>query len=632
MKSFYRNAVFISTVILFCSITATANPIDLLGVYPTHWWTGMKNPKLQIMVHGENAGAYSTCKTSYPGIVINKVTKVENKNYLFVDITISATAKPGKFKFILSGGGIPAEDFFYELKSRSNQNGKTRVVGVHADDFVYLVLPDRFANGDPSNDAFNDMRDQQVDRANPFSRHGGDIQGITKHLNYFEELGVTALWLNPVVENDMARTQEGGASRSTYHGYAFTDHYNVDKRYGGNEAYKELAEAAHAKKIKIIQDAVYNHVGNDHWFIRDMPMKDWVNQWSTYTNTSYKDQPLVDPYAAAIDKKISVDGWFTPFLVDLNQRNPFVSTFLIQHAIWTTEEFGIDAWRVDTYFYSEPAFLNKINDALLKEFPKLTVFGEAWVHTVVNSAFFSDNNFSNAGFKHNVQGVTDFPLFFAMLDGLNQPFGWTEGVNRVYMTLAQDIAYKDPTRNCIFLDNHDLDRYYSVVGEDFNKFKMGLNWLMTLRGIPQLYYGTEILMKNFKNPSDAEVRKDFPGGWEGDAANKFTSSGRTAQENEAFNFISKLAKFRKTSSAIGKGKLMQYVPQDGVYTYFRYDNNQTIMVISNTGTRDMKIDWTRFEERMKGFAKLKDIQSGQTRDLNDFTIKPKESFVYELVK
>ncbi len=628
MVKLFARYCLVVTLVLLSKYVLCADP----AVYPTHWWTGMKNPKLQLMIHAENVGNYSSCKTTYAGVTINKVTKVENKNYLFVDITLSSTAKPGKFNFVLSGSGQTDQTISYELKARSSQNGKTRVQGVHSNDFVYLLPPDRFANGDPSNDAFDDMRDKIADRNNPFSRHGGDIQGIINHLDYFQDLGVTTLWLMPVVENDMARTQEGGASRSTYHGYAFTDQYNVDKRFGGNKVYKELCEAAHAKGLKIIQDAVYNHIGNDHFTVRDMPMKDWLNQWPTYTNTSYKDQPLVDPHSAKIDREISVSGWFTPFLVDLNQRNPYVANYLIQYAIWATEEFGVDGWRVDTYFYSDPGFLNKINDALAREFPKLTVFGEVWVHTVVNSAYFAQNNFTNIGFKHNTQGVTDFPLYFAMLDGLNQNFGWTEGVNKVYMTLAQDIAYKDPTRNCIFLDNHDLDRIYSVVGEDFNKFKMSINWLMTLRGIPQLYYGTEILMKNFKNPSDAEVRKDFPGGFAGDPSNKFTAAGRTTQENEAFNFISTLAKFRKNSSALGSGKLMQYVPQDGVYTYFRYDDKQTVMIISNTGNNDYNVKVNRFDERLKGFSKLKDVQTGQERSLSDFTIKPKESFVFEVMK
>jgi glycosidase len=360
-------------------------------------------------------------------------------------------------------------------------------------------------------------------------------------------------------------------------------------------------------------------------------MKDWLNQWPSYTNTSYKDQPLVDPYASDMDKKVAVDGWFTPFLVDLNQRNPFVSTFLIQYAVWATEEFGVDGWRVDTYFYSDPVFLNKVNEALYREFPSLTVFGEVWVHSVTNSAYFCENNM-NLPFKHNSQGVTDFPLYFASLDLLNQPFGWNEGANRFYQVLAQDVLYKDPMRNCLFLDNHDMNRFYSMVGEDFMKFKMGLNLLMTQRGIPQLYYGTEVLMKNFKDPSDAEVRKDFPGGWPDDAQNKFLVSGRSEQENEAFNYVKKLANFRKNSSAVVNGKMMQFVPKDGLYIYFRYNEKQTVMVISNTGDKSYKPDWNYYKERTGNFSKMKNVITGTILTMEDFEIKPKESFVFELVK
>lgn len=586
----------------------------------------MKNPKLQLMIHGKDIGN-DAVTLSYPGVKLEKVNKAENKNYLFLDLLISSAAKAGNLKIKLAGKTIN-----YELKVKSKEDGSSRVQGVTSQDFIYMLMPDRFANGDPSNDHFPDMRDTAHDRNNPFDRHGGDLLGVQQHLDYIKDLGATTIWMTPVVENDMARTKEGGVSRSTYHGYAFTDQYNVDRRFGGNEAYKKLVNAAHAKGLKIIQDAVYNHVGIDHWFIRDMPMKDWVNQWPSYTNTSYKDQPMVDPYASNIDKKISNDGWFTPFMPDLNQRNPYVSNFLIQYAIWATEEFGIDGWRVDTYFYSDPTFLNRINDALSKEFPKLTVFGEVWVHNVINSAYFAQNNFTNIPFKSNLQGVTDFPLLFAIQEGLSEKFGWTEGVNKVYSILAQDIAYKDPFRNCIFLDNHDLDRIYSVIGEDFSKFKMGINWLLTFRGIPQMYYGTEILMKNFKNPSDAEVRKDFPGGWKEDKINKFTREGRTTQEEEAWEYISKLANYRKNSSALTKGKLMQYVPMDGVYVYFRYSDKQTVMVISNTGDKPAKIDTKRFDERINGFGKAKNVVTGETRSLNDIEVQPKESFVFELVK
>jgi len=624
-----------ATFILFFAFTC--NSLLSQDVYPTHWWTGMRNPNLQLIIHLENIAAkipmYKLSAAGMKltdGITLKAVHRVENPNYVFLDLVIDKNAKPGERTFSF---GNPATGFKikYQLKPRNKENGKTRIQGVTQTDLIYLLMPDRFANGDPSNDFFPDMRDTGHNRNNPFDRHGGDLKGIEEHLDYLKELGITAIWPTPVVENDMTRTTEGGTSRSTYHGYAFTDQYNVDKRLGGNEAYKRLVDAAHAKGIKFIQDAVYNHFGQDHWSIKDMPMKDWVNQWPSYTNTSYKDQPIVDPYASDIDKKISVSGWFTPFLVDVNQRNPFVSNFLIQYAIWATEEFGIDGWRIDTYFYSDEEFLNKVNVALAKEFPKLTVFGETLVSAVVNAAYFVENNF-NIPFKHNCPGITDFPLTNAMIDALKQPFGWSEGVSRLYSTLAMDIVYKNPARNCIFLDNHDLDRIYSIVGEDFNKYKMAINLLLTLRGIPQIYYGTELLMKNFRNPSDAEVRKDFPGGWKEDPVNKFLKAGRTEQEQQAFNYVSSLANFRKTSSAIGKGKLMQYVPRDGLYVYFRYDTKQTIMVISHTGEKPVKPDWNIYQERTGAFTKMKNAVTGEVLPLNEFEIKPNESFVFELIK
>lgn len=603
-------------------------------IYPTHWWTGMKDNKLQLLIHSDKDIAVDKLvfRSSSPDVKVLKVHRLTNRHYIIADLEIARNAKPQKLKF--SFGGIIGNEWSridYELKARHKENSISRVQGVTAKDLVYLIMPDRFSNGDPSNDFYTDMRDTGHDRNNPFDRHGGDLKGVENHLDYLKDLGVTSVWMTPVVENDMARTMEGGTSRATYHGYAFTNQYKVDKRLGGNEAYHSLINAAHKKGMKIIQDAVYNHMGKDHFFIRDLPDSSWLNRWPSYTNTSYKDQPLVDPYASAIDKKTALDGWFTPFLVDINQRNPFVSTFLIQYAIWATEEFGIDGWRVDTYFYSDPVFLNKVNEALYREFPKVTVFGEAWVQSVTNSAYFCQNNIA-APFKHNSQGVTDFPLYFATNDLMNQPFGWNEGANKFYQVLAQDVLYKDPMRNCIFLDNHDLDRFYSVIGEDFSKYKMAINLLLTQRGIPQLYYGSEILMKNFKNPSDAEVRRDFPGGWEDDKENKFNAAGRNTQENEAFSYVKALASFRKTATAIGSGKLMQYLPKDGVYTYFRYDAKQTVMVISHTGSQSFKPDWNYLAERCNGFTKLRNVITGEVIPMNTLEIKPKESFVFELLK
>jgi glycosidase len=575
------------------------------------------------MVHGANVQLVKFT-VSYPGVKLVKVTKSENNNYAFLDLVISSSAKPGKLKIhMVDNEG--ATDIFYELKPRNKENGKSRVLGATAADFIYLIMPDRFANGDPSNDHLPGFREVSNSRDSLKGRHGGDLQGVQQHLDYLKDLGVTTIWLNPVLVNDM--------KHASFHGYAFTDHYTVDPRLGGNQAYHDLINAAHAKGLKIIQDAVYNHVGIEHIFIRDMPMKDWVNQWPAYQNTSYKDQVLMDPYASAIDKKIMSDGWFTGAMPDLNQRNPFVANFLIQHAIWTVEEFGIDGWRIDTYAYNDLDFMNRCNKALLDEYPQLGIFGETWVHGIPNQSFFTENIY-NQQYKSNLPGVTDFQLnMYGIVPALTQPFGWTEGVNKLYQTATSDFVYKDPMKNCIFLDNHDMNRFYSVVSEDFQKYKMGVAWLLTFRGIPQLYYGTEILMSGTTEKTDANVRFDFPGGWAGDKSNKFIAAGRTAQENEAFNYVKALANFRKISSAIKTGKMMQYVPENGVYVYFRYDANQTVMCVMNTADKPMTINLSRFAERINGFSKAFDVVEGKEFALqSSLTVAGKNLLVWELRK
>ena len=603
--------------------------------YPTNWWVGMKNPNLQLMVHLKNVAQLipdqklPDAGINFDGMILKKIHHVENPNYVFLDFIINKNARPGlrKLIFVTPGYHLSID---YKLNMRRVGNGIAFAQGVTSKDLIYLLMPDRFSNGDPSNDKFSDMNDTSSDRNNPFLRHGGDLQGIINHLNYFNDLGVTALWLTPVVENDMALTNEGGTKRSTYHGYAFTDQYKIDKRFGGNELYKTMIDSAHSHHLKVIQDAVYNHVGDKHFLFTDMPAKDFFNQWPSYTNTTYKDQPLVDEYASGYDYNLSEKGWFTPFMPDLNQRNPYVANYLIQYALWAVEEFGIDGWRVDTYFYSDRNFLNNINNALIKEFPAITVFGETTMQSVTEQAYYCQNNIETK-WKSNLQGVIDFQLEGAMLASLNEDFGWANGVMKLYNILVQDILYKDPMRNQILLDNHDQDRFFSVVGEDFNKYKIGITILLTERGIPQLYYGTEILMKNFKNPSDAEVRKDFPGGWKEDSVNKFTSSGRTKQENEAYNYVKKLAHFRMNASAITSGKLMQYVPQDGVYTYFRYDDKQTVMIVLNTSKELRVISLAHFTERTKGFSKMKNVVTGEVAALKDFSLEAMSGGVWEII-
>jgi neopullulanase len=588
---------------------------DSVSVYPSHWFTGMKNKKLQILVHARGVGAGTPKLTiSYPGVISGGISKFSNKDYLAIDLVISAGANPGTFKIAI-GNTVAASRYLvnYTIKKKNVQDGRTRVQGITSADFIYLVMPDRFSNGDSSNDKVPGYRDQTLNRNEIFHRHGGDLKGVQNHLPYLQDLGVTAIWLNPVLENNMPERSE--------HGYAFTDHYQVDKRLGGNKAYAELIDSIHSRGMKIIQDAVYNHIGIQHHLYQSMPDSSWFHWWPQYTNTTYKDATLMDPYASKIDVRKMSDGWFVPSMPDLNQRNPFVANFLVQHAIWCTEEYGIDGWRIDTYAYNDLEFMNGCNKALLDEFPKIHMFGETWVHGVINQSYFASNKFM-IPFKSNLPGVTDFQLnLYGIIPALTQPFGWTEGVNRMYLTASNDFVYTNPLNNVIFLDNHDVSRFYSVVSEDINKLKMGIAWLLTYRGIPQLYYGTEVLMKNFANP-DGLVRLDFPGGWLGDAENKFTAAGRNDRENEIFNYTKAIAQFRKSSSALKTGKMMQFVPEDGVYVYFRYDNNQTVMCIMNTNEREMPLDGARFVERTGTFQLGKDVVNGNLLDIRNTMVLP----------
>ncbi len=593
---------------------------------PTFWWIGMQNPSLQIMFSGKNLGNSDVKLEKYKGVKIKAIHFVENPDYCFVDIEISPKAKAGilNFAFVSAAKEIR---FQYELKSKSTYI----TPGISNSDFIYLLMPDRFANGNYENDKYADMLDSAADRNNPWLRHGGDMQGVEQHLDYFKELGVSALWLNPVIENNQPQTNEGGNMRSAYHGYGFTDHYHIDRRLGGNDAYLSLVNAAHEKGIKVIQDAVYNHVGINHYTLKNLPMKDWLNQWDRYTNTSYKEQPVVDPHSTQYDKDITSNGWFMPFLPDLNHKNEFVAKYLIQHAIWTVAHFGIDAFRIDTYMYNDMAFMNRCNSALLREFPKLFLFGESLANPLPNQAAFVKNNIKGLPFDCNLESTVDHAFFVAVKTALNEPFGWSDGVNKLYLTLVQDYLYQNPERLVTYLDNHDEDRFFSVIGEDLEKYKTGLIWLMTMRGIPQLYYGSEILMKNFKNPSDAEVRRDFPGGWAEDNSNKFNRSERTTEENGIFDLISQLAKLRKTNSAIASGKLIHFQPYDeGVYVYIRESESSKIMVISNVSPNEKKINIDRFKEYLSNKNEFKNILTHEKIDLNDLSLNPYKTIIFQI--
>jgi neopullulanase len=609
---------------------------EVKKVAPSNWFIGMKNTKLQLLVYGVNIGN-SKVTTNYPGINIDKVSSVENPNYLFLDLNIDPETKPGKANFVFSKMVVAnnknkkakSTSWVYTLSYEFMERSANPLLVTSAD-FIYLLMPDRFANGDTANDSFKTMADTLCDRNNPFARHGGDLLGVQNKLDYIKELGATCIWMNPVVENDQPQTNEGGTMRAAYHGYGFTDHYQIDRRLGGNEAYKSLINEAHQKGLKVIQDAVYNHAGANHYFIKDLPMKSWLNQWPTYTNTTYRDEPVYDPYASQIDKDEMLKGWFVPFLPDLNQTNPFVKNYLIQHALWTVEYFGIDGWRVDTYMYNDPAFMLACNQALYNEYPNMLITSENAVNHTLPQAYFSMNNL-NYAYQGNQTSANDFVLETAMLDALKEKFDWGKGFNKVYFNLAQDAIYKDPMRNMTFLDNHDQDRFFSVIGEDLAKYKLGITMLLTLRGMPSLYYGTEILTKNFKNPTDAEVRKDFPGGWETDATNKFLKENRTKAENDAHTFVKTLANYRKSSKALQSGRFLQFMPKNGVYVYFRIAEGKTVMVALNQNDSAQKIALSRYSEGISTYTTAIDIFKNKKQKIaSDLEIPAMGSVVLEL--
>lgn len=611
--------------ILLC-IPSFAQKPKITRVDPPNWWVGMPIPELELMFYGENLGETEVTLDKEDGSAqIVEVFHAENPNYLFVKLMLDATLQPGAESLVFrmknqdSGKEIT---YAYELRSRSQE--ANRIAGLNSSDLIYLIMPDRFANGDPGNDVDKKANETELDRNEMFKRHGGDLKGITNHLDYLKDLGATALWLNPVQENNQPAT--------SYHGYAITDHYAIDTRLGDQEDYLQLEKECRNRNMKLIMDVVYNHVGNEHFFIRDLPEKDWIHQHDEFTKTNYRAPVLLDPYAAEQDKKIMSDGWFDKHMPDLNQQNPRVANYLFQNNVWWIETAGIDALRIDTYAYSDLRFMEETVQKLKICYPNLGIFGETWVHGTPIQAFFADNKMKLNGINSTLPGVTDFQLNYAISEALNGNFGWTDGVNRLYYTMAKDYMYEDPSRNVLFLDNHDVSRFYSVVGEDFAKYKMGIAWLMTCRGIPMIYYGTEILMKNYADP-DGKVREDFPGGWAGDATNKFNASGRTAEENEAFNYVQTLANWRRNTPVVQSGKTMQFIPEDGVYVYFRYDKDAAVMVIMNSNSENKTLKLNRFQERFKGYKSAKDVTTGKKMELGaELTAPGKTTWVLELGK
>ncbi len=509
--------------------------------------------------------------------------------------------------------------FSYELKQKS-QNTFSPITPA---DVTYLIFPDRFCNGDKTNDNAPLQYNEPVDRKALKKRHGGDIAGIKSKLNYLKDLGISTLWLNPVQENDQPE--------ESFHGYAITDHYKIDPRFGSNQEYASLNQEMKKMNMKMIMDIIPNHVGHNHWMYQNFDTG-WFNMRDSFVQTNFRASTIMDPYASQHEKSLNVNGAFVKTMPDYNQNNPHIVKYLNQLYLWWIEYVGLSGYRIDTYPYPDQNYMNNLCQLILSEYPKFTIYGETWVQTSAVQAAFTKNNIK--GFEKNqLPGVTDFVLSWAMQEAGNKPFGWTEGLNKVYLTLIDDYLYQDPNKNCTFLDNHDLSRIYSVVNEDFNAWKRCQLMLLTLRGMPCIYYGTEILMTGTTKESDAYVRFDFPGGWPGDEKNKFKTEGRNAKENEAFNFIKTLSKYRQTQKAISEGKMTQFTGINGVYTYFRHKDGNVVMCMYSQNNEKTTVDMSRFAEMTNGFTKLKNVLTGEVINLDKtINIEAQGSMIFELAK
>lgn len=595
--------------------------VSIARIDPAFWFVGMNNPTLHLLVSG-NDFQNVTVEINYDGVQIKSVRVAENPSYLFIDLDIDANTPHGEVPIIFTLHGKKTA-VNYTLKERSVSHAH---MGLSQKDLIYLVMPDRFANGNPKNDVVKGMNELTVNRIDDFARHGGDLAGITSHLDYLKGLGMTALWLNPADENN--------EPKESYHGYAITDHYKVDARLGTNHEYELLISSAHERDMKVIKDVVFNHFGDQHYLIKNLPEKSWINQWDTFTQSNFRAPTIFDPHAAEADKKKFQNGWFDHHMPDMNQDNEDVANYLIQNSIWWIEAYDIDAYRIDTYAYSSQKFMAQWADAIQSEFPNFFLFGETWVHgNVVQGYFVDESSVSgrdlfnpNAG---KMNSVTDFQMYYALNKTVTEPFGWTQGVASVYYALAQDVIYPHPENLVTFLDNHDLARFYGVTGKNLQKFKLGYGMLLTIRGIPQILYGSEVLMAGTEN--HGKIREDFWGGWEADTVNKFTREGRTDQENDAFDYIKTLANWRKTSPAITSGELTQYVPDNGMYVYFRHNHEQTVMVVVNASEKEQSIELNRFEQFLKKYSLGKDVVKSFDYPLyGEWQLDPYEIRILEL--
>ena len=615
--------IIISLALILSSMTMqAATKID--HIEPENWYVGMKNSSLQLMVYGKNIRD-SRVSVDYPGVKIDSLVRLDSPNYLFVYLNLSG-AKPGNMVLNIDGKKVN-----YPLKARTMSGDKR--IGFDNSDVLYMLMPDRFASGRNITKPMKGLNPYVVDRSKPSLRHGGDLEGVRQHLDYFNQLGVTALWFTPVLENNLPDMN----SQSSYHGYATTNYYRVDPRFGTNEDYARLVAEAHAKGLKVVMDMIFNHCGYDHPWVKDMPSKDWFNtpEWmkkgdSYYLQTSYKLAPVLDPYASKVDKRETVDGWFVRSMPDLNQKNPHVMTYLIQNSEWWIETVGIDGIRMDTYPYADRKAMSQWMKILNEEYPNFNTVGETWVtEPAYTAAWQKDSKLSKV--NSYLKTVMDFSFYDKInLAKHEETDAWWKGLNRIYNSLCYDYLYENPSSVMAFIENHDTDRFLEN-GKDTLALKQALTLLLTINRIPQLYYGTEVLMNGTKEVTDGNVRRDFPGGFAGDKHNAFTAEGRTKAENAMFNWLSKLLKWRRNNMVITKGKQIQFIPYKGVYVIARQWNDQTILTILNGTSQAVTLPLDRYAEVIGNHQEAKDVISGRKVKLgSELQLKARDTKVIEL--
>lgn len=597
-----------------------AQPVDIDRIEPPHWYVGFSKPGVQLMVYGEEI-AHTSISVEGEKVRIARISTLDNPNYVWIDLDWNAQTQPGTFEINFKRGRRSVTKK-YELKARHNDFKRNQ--GFDASDAIYLMIPDRFANGDPTNDTVEGML-ESANRNDPMGRHGGDLKGIADNLDYIQSLGMTAVWVLPIFEND--QTEEYHA----YHGYAATDMYRVDRRLGSNEEYLSLVDKVHYKGMKVIMDMIHNHIGDQHWWMKDLPSRDWIHSWEVYGQSNFRGEVQSDPNASKYDFNKLTKGWFVKEMPDLNQKNEYLAKYLIQNTIWWIEYSGIDGIRMDTYVYPDREYMADWVKAVQDEFPRFNIVGEVWVPTAPATAFFAANSLTEDQYYSTLNTLTDFPLNDALRFGAGENTGWASGLTRIYHVLTQDYLYHDPNQNVIFLDNHDVGRFASYVDRNVNKMKRGIGIIATIRGIPQIYYGTEIFMDDRgEGNTDALRRKDFPGGWQGDPINKFTAEGRTEAENEIFEFLKSVFNWRMDKKVIHDGKLLHFVPHDDIYVFARYSHDDLVVVIANDAEQPRGLDLVRYNEILERAEALRDVISGKTyTDYRDIRVEPKGILILE---